>query len=168
MTRIEIIAQITAEISLLQRARDILAAPPTKEVPRGKAQKRVPLGKRKQSTIVAVPGASGSQQTVAPPSPKPEQEPQIQRLPPKRRVERRQLQRPGSSEKAALSGLVPFGPIAVSADEARKVQERSAPPPPPVENEIRSNSSTERSLGSLVQAFERSSGMSATGTPLSK
>ena len=167
MTRTEIIAQISAEISLLQRARDILAAPPTKEASRGKAKKRVPLGKSKQPAIVAAPVAGSSQgrETVVSPTPKPEEEPRVQRLPPKRRVERRQLQRPGSSEKAALSGLVPFGPIAVSADEARRVQERSAPPSTPVENEIRSNISTERSLGSLVQAFERSAGLSGTGTP---
>jgi len=165
MTRTEIIAQISAEISLLQRARDILAAPPTKEASRGKVKKRVPLGKSKQPAIVAAPAASGAQQAVVSPTPKPEEEPRVQRLPPKRRVERRQLQRPGSSEKAALSGLVPFGPIAVSADEARRVQERSAPPSTPVENEIRSNISSERSLGSLVQAFERSAGLSGTGTP---
>ncbi len=165
MTRTEIIAQISAEISLLQRARDILAAPPTKEASRGKVKKRVPPGKSKQPAIVAAPAARGAQQAVASPSPKPEEEPRVQRLPPKRRVERRQLQRPGSSEKAALSGLVPFGPIAVSADEARRVQERSAPPSTPVENEIRSNISSERSLGSLVQAFERSAGLSGTGTP---
>ena len=167
MTRLEIIAQINAEISLLQRARDILAAAPTKEASRGKAKKRVSLGKRKQPVIVAAPSANRSQGggAVASPSPQPKEEPRVQRLPPKRRIERRQLQRSGSSEKAALSGLVPVGPIAVSADEARKVQERSAPPPTPVENEIRSNISTERSLGSLVQAFERSAGLSGTGTP---
>jgi hypothetical protein len=162
MTRTEIIALINAEISLLQRARDILAAPPTKEASRAKAKNQVTLGKRKQPIIVAAPAASGAQQPVASPSPQPEEEPRIQRLPPKRRVERRQLQRSGSSEKAALSGLVPFGPIAVSADEARKVQERSVPPPPPVENEVPSNISAERSLGSLVQAFERRAGLSGT------
>ena len=168
MTRTEIIALINAEISLLQRARDILAAPPTKEASRAKAKNQVTLGKRKQPIIVAAPAASGAQQPVASPSPQPEEEPRIQRLPPKRRVERRQLQRSGSPEKVGkpLSGLVPFGPIAVSADEARKVQERSAPPPSaPVENEIRSTISSERSLGSLVQAFERRSGLSGTGTP---
>jgi hypothetical protein len=167
MTRTEIIAQINAEISLLQRARNILAAPPTKEASRGKAKKRVSLAKRKQPIIAAAPGASRSQsgEPVASTSPQPKEEPRIQRLPPKRRIERRQLQRSGSSEKAALSGFVPFGPIAVSADEARKVQERSAPQPAPVEKEIRSNISSERSLGSLVQAFERSAGLSGTGTP---
>jgi hypothetical protein len=162
MTRTEIIALITAEISLLQRARDILAAPLPKAA--AKAKNQVTVGKRKQPNTVAAPAASGAPQAVASPSPKAEEEPRIQRLPPRRRVERRQLQRTGRSEKAALSGLVPFGPIVVSADEARKVQERSAPPATPVE-EIRSNISTERSLGSLVQAFERSAGLSGTGTP---
>jgi hypothetical protein len=164
MTRTEIIALINAEISLLQRVRDVLAAPPAKEAARPKAKNQVTLGKKKQPIIVAAHGASGAQQAVVSPSPQP-QEPRIQRLPPKRRIERRQPQRSGSSEKAALSGLVPFGPIAVSADEARKVQERSVPPPAPIENEIRSNISSERSLGSLVQAFERSAGLSGTGTP---
>ena len=162
MTRTEIIALINAEISLLQRARDILASPLPKAA--AKAKNQVTLAKRKQPITVAAPAASGAPQAAASPSPKAE-EPRIQRLPPRRRVERRQLQRTGRSEKAALSGLVPFGPIAVSADEARKVQERSAPPATPVENEIRSNISTERSLGSLVQAFERSAGLSGTGTP---
>jgi len=165
MTRTEIIALINAEISLLQRARDILAAPLPKAASKAKAKNQVTLGKRKQPITLAAPAASGAPQAVATPSPKAEEEPRIQRLPPRRRVERRQLQRTGRSEKAALSGLVPFGPVAVSADEARKVQERSAPPATPVENEIRANISSERSLGSLVQAFERSAGLSGTGTP---
>jgi hypothetical protein len=163
MTRTEIIALINAEISLLQRARDILAAPLPKAA--AKAKNQVTLTKRKQPITVVAPAPSGAPQAAASPTPKAEEEPRIQRLPPRRRVERRQLQRTGRSEKAALSGLVPFGPIAVSADEARKVQERSAPPATPVENEIRSNISTERSLGSLVQAFERSAGLSGPGTP---
>jgi hypothetical protein len=171
MTRTQIIAQINAQIALLQRAREILAGAPVdaKKASRGKAKKRVSPGKKK--LIVAAPVESGSQveKTVASPSPKAEEEPQVHRVPPKRRVERRASQRNGSAEKvapAALSGLVPFGPVAVSANEARKVQERNVPPPPAIiEPEIRSNLSSERSLGSLVQAFERRAGLSGTGTP---
>jgi hypothetical protein len=82
-------------------------------------------------------------------------------------MERRQLQteKVGKSP-AALSGFVPAGPVAVSADEARKVQERSVPPPPtPIVEEIRSEIGSERSLGSLIQAFERRAGLSGIETP---
>ena len=70
--------------------------------------------------------ARGSGCAALPPPPK--EEPQVHRVPPKRRMERRHMQ----SEKqpkspAALSGLVPTGPVAVSANEARKVQERAVP-----------------------------------------
>jgi hypothetical protein len=69
---------------------------------------------------------------------------------------------------AALSGLVPAGPVAVSANEARKVQERSAPPPPtPLVDEIRAEIGSERSLGSLIQAFERRAGLNGMETPRS-
>ena len=97
----------------------------------------------------------------------PVKEPQVRVVPPRRRMERRQLQtdKVGKSP-AALSGLVPAGPVAVSADEARKVQERSAPPPPtPLVEEVRSEIGSERSLGSLIQAFERRSGLSGIETP---
>jgi hypothetical protein len=169
MTRTQILAQITAEIALLQRAREILAGVPavSKKVTRAKAKKRISPGKKKPATIVAAVSASVSPVTVAPPPPQPAEQPPVRRVPPKRRMERRQNHRPAGSEKlgklpAALSGFVPFGPVVVSADEARKVQERSAPPPSaPVENEILSNGS-ERSFGSLVQAFERRSGLSGT------
>jgi hypothetical protein len=67
---------------------------------------------------------------------------------------------------AALSGSVPTGPVAVSADEARKVQERAAlSPPPPIVAEPRPEIGTERSLGSLIQAFERRAGLSGLETP---
>ena len=67
---------------------------------------------------------------------------------------------------AALSGLVPAGPVAVSANEARKVQDRAvAAPPLPKVAELHAESNTERSLGSLIQAFERRSGMSGIEIP---
>jgi hypothetical protein len=77
-------------------------------------------------------------------------------------MERRQL----ATEKgpaAALSGSVPVGPVVVSANEARKVQERSAPhPPPAIEAAV---IGAERSLGSLIQAFERRAGLNGIETP---
>jgi hypothetical protein len=82
-------------------------------------------------------------------------------------MERRHLQteRAGKSG-AALSGLVPTGPVAVSADEARKVQERAVqPPPPPIASEPRPEIGGERSLGSLIQAFERRAGLSGLEIP---
>ena len=67
---------------------------------------------------------------------------------------------------AALSGSVPTGPVAVSAVEARKVQERAVPPPPPpIVSEPRPEIGSERSLGSLIQAFERRAGLSGLETP---
>ena len=84
-------------------------------------------------------------------------------------MERRSLQtdKIGKSP-AALSGLVPVGPVVVSANEARKLQERSvAPAPMPIPEEIRSEIGSERSLGSLIQAFERRAGLNGIETPRS-
>jgi hypothetical protein len=66
---------------------------------------------------------------------------------------------------AALSGMVPTGPVVVSANEARKQQERAVPSPtPPVVAEPRTEIGAERSLGSLIQAFERRAGLSGLET----
>jgi hypothetical protein len=172
MTRLEVIAQLDAEIDLLLRARDILAAPLTdfKTAPARQAKTKVSAKKPKQPPIAAAPAATRllSPVVVAPP-PQPTPEPLIRRVPPKRRMERRQLQteKVGKSP-AALSGLVPAGPVVVSADEARKLHERSAPPPPtPLVDEIRSEIGSERSLGSLIQAFERRAGLGGIETPRS-
>jgi hypothetical protein len=171
MTRTEIIAQLDAEINLLERARDILAAPLSnfKSVSTRTAKPRVSAKSRKQTAIPAAPAATPPQAraVVAPPPPPVAAEPQVRVVPPRRRMERRQLQsdKMGKSP-AALSGLVPAGPVVVSANEARKVQERSAPPPPtPLVDEIRSEIGSERSLGSLIQAFERRAGLSVIETP---
>jgi hypothetical protein len=173
MTRLEIIAQLDAEIVLLQRARDILSAPLTdfKNAPARQAKTKVSAKKRKQPSVAVAPAATRLQSpvVVTAPPPQPTPEPQIRRVPPKRRMERRQLQteKVGKSP-AALSGLVPAGPVVVSADEARKLQERSAPPPPtPLVDEIRSEIGSERSLGSLIQAFERRAGLGGIETPRS-
>jgi hypothetical protein len=82
-------------------------------------------------------------------------------------MERRHLQTDKTPKStAALSGMVPTGPVVVSANEARKVQERAAPPPPaPVVSEPRPETGAERSLGSLIQAFERRAGLSGLETP---
>jgi hypothetical protein len=172
MTRLEIIAQLDAEISLLQRARDILEAPLTdfKNAPARQAKTKVSAKKRKQPSIAVAPAATRLQSPVvvaAPPQPT--LEPQVRRVPPKRRMERRQLQTEKAGKSpAALSGFVPAGPVVVSADEARKLQERSAPPPPtPLVDEIRAEIGSERSLGSLIQAFERRAGLGGIETPRS-
>jgi hypothetical protein len=171
MTRTEIIAQLDAEIDLLLRARDILAAPLSdfKNVPARKAKTKVSAKKPKQPAVAAAPVATPPPARAAVPAP-PEaaKEPQVRVVPPRRRLERRQLQADKSKSPAALSGLVPAVPVAVSADEARKVQERSAPPAPtPLVDEVRSEIGSERSLGSLIQAFERRSGLSGLETPRS-
>src|ERR1700733_15960801 len=94
MTRPEIIAQLDAEIDLLLRARDILAAPISnfKNVSPRKAKTKVAGKNRKQPAIAAAPAATLGRAVVAPPPPPPAPEPQIRRVPPKRRMERRQLQ----------------------------------------------------------------------------
>jgi len=173
MTRLEIIAQLDAEIVLLQRARDILSAPLTdfKNAPARQAKTKVSAKKRKQPTKAVAPAATRLQSpvVVTAPPPQPTPEPQVRRVPPKRRMERRQLQTEKAGKSpAALSGFVPAGPIVVSADEARRLQERSAPPPPaPIVDEIRSEIGSERSLGSLIQAFERRAGLNGIETPRS-
>jgi hypothetical protein len=172
MTRTEIIAQLDAEIDLLLRARDILAAPLSdfKNVPTRKAKTKVSAKKPKQPATAAAPATTPPQaRAVVPAPPQPAKEPEVRIVPPRRRLERRQLQSDRIAKSpAALSGLVPAGPVVVSADEARKVQERSAPPAPtPLVEEVRSEIGSERSLGSLIQAFERRSGLSGIETPRS-
>jgi hypothetical protein len=79
-------------------------------------------------------------------------------------MERRHLEKPGKSV-AALSGSVPMGPVVVSANEARKMQERAVTAaPPPAVTELRPEIESERSLGSLIQAFERRAGLSGLET----
>jgi hypothetical protein len=175
-TRNEIIAQIDNEISRLERARDFLAAALAGSNHDAKAasaialarraKKRAPTQSRPRAAITAAPAAIVAP-PPPPPLPQPREEPQIRRVPPKRRMERRHLQteKPGKSG-AALSGLVPSGPVVVSADEARRLQERSVQPPPtPVVAEPRPEIGAERSLGSLIQAFERRAGLSGLETP---
>ncbi len=173
MTRTDIIAQLDAEIDLLIRARDILEAPLSnfKSVSTPKAKTKVTAKNRKQPVIAAAPAATPveTRAVAAPPPPPPAAEPQVRVVPPRRRMERRQLQTDKNGKSpAALSGFVPAGPVAVSANEARKVQERSAAPAPtPIAEEIRSEIGSERSLGSLIQAFERRAGLNGMETPRS-
>jgi hypothetical protein len=84
-------------------------------------------------------------------------------------MERRSLQSDKLSKSpAALSSFVPVGPVVVSATEARKVQERNVPPAPmPVVEEIHAEIGAERTLGSLIQAFERRAGLNGLETPRS-
>ena len=171
MTRTEIIAQLDAELNRLERARDFLAAAlaDSKISLTRKVETKLPGKSRKQPPKVASPAASGPQgrTLVAAPALEPSPEPKVQRVPPRRRMERRQLQTDKAAKSpAALSGLVPTGPVAVSANEARKVQERAVPAPPmPVVTELRSEIGAERTLGSLIQAFERRAGLNGVEIP---
>jgi hypothetical protein len=178
-TRTEIIAQIDLVLSRLERARDFLAvslagskrssqtasaiASLKKIKLKTPAPAPAPARKRKQPEVAAAPVAVAA----ALPPPLAKEEPQIKRVPPKRRMERRHLQTEKAAKSgAALSGLVPSGPVAVSANEARKVQERAVPAPTPtVVPEPRTEVGAERSLASLIQAFERRSGLSGLETP---
>jgi Mrp family chromosome partitioning ATPase len=177
-TRTEIIAQLDDEITRLERARDFLVAAlasapnqlkktATAIASVRKVKTAVPTQTRKPPAKAMAPVAAElqSQAAVAAPPPQPKEEPQIKRVPPRRRMERRHMEKPGKSV-AALSGSVPTGPVAVSANEARKMQERAVPPPPPpVVTELRPEIGSERSLGSLIQAFERRAGLSGLETP---
>jgi hypothetical protein len=179
-TRTEIIAQIDLVLSRLERARDFLAvslagskrssqtasaiASLKKIKLKTTATAPAPARKRKQLEVAAAPVVVAA---PLPPPPSAKEEPQIKRVPPKRRMERRHLQTEKAAKSgAALSGLVPSGPVAVSANEARKVQERAVPAPTPtVVPEPRTEIGAERSLGSLIQAFERRTGLSGLETP---
>ena len=177
-TRIEIIAQLDDEITRLERARDFLAAASasaphvlkktaTAIASARKVKTPVRAQKRNPSAKASTPAPAElqSQVVVAPPPAQPKEEPQVRRVPPRRRMERRHLEKPGKSA-AALSGSVPTGPVAVSANEARKMQVKAEPPPPPpVVSELRPEIGSERSLGSLIQAFERRAGLSGLETP---
>jgi hypothetical protein len=174
-TRTEIIAQIDVVLSRLERARDFLAtslagskkdsqtASAIASLKKIKLKPPTPVRKRKQPDVATAPVAAAA---PLPPPPAVKEEPQIKRVPPKRRMERRHLQPEKASKSgAALSGLVPSGPVAVSANEARKMQERAAPAPTPtVVAEPRKEIGAERSLGSLIQAFERRAGLSGLET----
>ena len=178
-TRTEIIAQIDVVLSRLERARDFLAvslagskrssqtasAIASLKKIKLKTPAPAPVRKRQQPEVAAAPVAVAA--PVPPPPPPVKEEPQIKRVPPKRRMERRHLQTEKVAKSgAALSGLVPSGPVAVSANEARKVQERAVPAPTPtVVPEPRTEIGAERSLGSLIQAFERRTGLSGLETP---
>lgn len=174
-TRTEIIAQIDIQISRLERARDFLtaaragskkdkqAASAIASLKRLKAKAPVPRKPRKPAAAAAPVAVTAP---APPPPPQPKEEPQIKRVPPKRRMERRHQADKAPKSGAALSGQVPTGPVAVSANEARKVQERAVPAPmPPVVAEPRTEVGAERSLASLIQAFERKAGLSGLETP---
>ncbi len=174
MTRTEIIAQLDAELGRLERARDYLtsALAQSKNILLAKVEIKLPARRRKQPAVTAAAVSAPAAKAVVaappgPPSPPASVEPQVHRVPPRRRMERRQLQTDKSAKStAALSGLVPTGPVAVSANEARKMQERAVPAPVmPMVTELRSEIGAERSLGSLIQAFERRAGLNGVEIP---
>jgi hypothetical protein len=208
-TRKEVIAQIDAELSRLERVRDLLVAA-LKDSRNGsrfvlplkvKAQAKAPVKKRKRVAVESTSAKSAaSPKTVVPakssaptksaasaksptltknkaktlnkvavappPAPPVKVEPEIKRIPPRRRMERRHVQTDKLGKSAAaLSGAVPAGPVAVSADEARKMQERASQAvASPVIAEVRPENPGERTLGSLIQAFERRSGLNGLET----
>jgi hypothetical protein len=156
-----------------------------KTAPRPPSARKTAAAKKRtqpktQLTIPFLSETPSPEIAAASTAPAPEKEttqpiPQVKVLPPKRRFERRPSQRRAASEKtgkhgAALAGAVPSGPVVVSADEARKAQERNANAPStetpvPASVEAPPSASSERSLGSLIQAFERSNRLNRLGTP---
>ena len=171
MTRTEIIAQLDAELGRLEHARDYLtvALKGSRSRLLSKVNLELPRKMRRQASSASLPVIIVPQASVPLPAAvlAPATEPQVHRVPPRRRVERRpaQADKPGKSA-AALSGMVPAGPVAVSANEARKIQERAvAPPAAPSFSELRSEIGSERTLGSLIQAFERRAGVNGAEIP---
>jgi hypothetical protein len=173
-TRKEIIAQIDDELVRLERVRDLLIAA-LKDARNGsslvlsrKLKVKVTEKKRKQPAkiVSAVTTKVKARVVVAPQPPAVKEEPEIKRLPPRRRVERRQAPSEKLGKSAvALSGSVPAGPVVVSANEARKIQERGVQAvPPQAVAEVRAENPGERTLGSLIQAFERRSGLNGLET----
>jgi hypothetical protein len=185
-TRKQIIAQLDSEIARLEKVRDLLMAAmkdarkgskavlplklkvqaPEKN-PDKKRKQKAPVASRATSKVTPQAAAPKVVATVEVPPPPVNPEPEIKRLPPRRRMERRHAQSDKHGKSAAaLSGAVPQGPVAVSATEARKMQERAATPAPPTPpaTELRPENPGERSLGSLIQAFERRAGLSGLET----
>ena len=175
-TRTEIIAQLDDEITRLERARDFLAAAlasapndlkTASAIASARVKIKLPRKAASSRPAAAVPAAAESPSRV------------VVAAPPAQPKRSRKYSvflldagwngatwRSLASPVAALSGSVPTGPVAVSADEARKLQERAVqPPPPPVVAELRTEIGSERSLGSLIQAFERRAGLSGLETP---
>src|ERR1700761_9385686 len=151
MTREEIISQLEIEINLLLRARDILATPLADFVkvsprkPKTKVAEVDKVGVEPPTLVVAVAPVELPAPVL---SPAPAQPHLVKRVPARRRMERRRAPDKQARSSAALSGHVPAGPVAVSAVEARKVQDRPiVVAPPPAAVELRPEASNERSLG---------------------
>lgn len=186
----EIIVEIDAEIARLESAREILIASPS--ISSGAWQVATKKGSSSESRNSgtdsevkgssskdskarslplrsAAPGTTGMENSIAAArSAEIDEGPQVRVLAPKRRRERtprrnRAGSGPDAKPQAALSGATPSGPVAVSADEARKAQERSAAAPSP-QPETSSRLGSERTLGSLVQAYEHNARLSGMGS----
>ncbi len=141
----EIISFLDAEIDRLQRARDLLA---------GSSFIQKKGAKRTVSVLRKTAKASNPE---VPPSAQSDPAPvQIQRVPYKNRERIRRLGRPSkpSITSTALSSHVPQGPVVVSADEARKAEERAAEPLRDIRlTPAAKDQGSGRSLGSLIRAL---------------
>jgi hypothetical protein len=149
----EILAWLNEEIDRLHQARDLLAGKPAGS--RGR-QKRTVSARKAAPALKKAAKVRGPELPV-PVYPTKAAEPTktTQR---KARAPVHRVARPRKTgiTSGALSGPVPAGPVAVSAHEARKAQERAAGPQPEVlPTEDVGGAGEERSLGSLIRAFVR-------------
>jgi hypothetical protein len=158
----EILTWLDDEIERLQLARNLLVGEPVRSTkrPKRRALPRKVTQSLKKAAKVREPESPA-------PVPATKVAESIERVHRKRRVIAQRAVRPAkkSVTPTALSGQVPAGPVAVSADEAQKARARAAgsqilalsaePPNGGVE---------ERSLGSLIRSLERREGLGGRGT----
>jgi outer membrane biosynthesis protein TonB len=158
----EILAWLDDEIERLRRARNLLAGKPALSTRRPKrtAPARKVTRPLKKAAKVREP------EPPAPAPPTKVAEP-IERKQRKRRVIAQRAARPSKRNipSTALSGQVPAGPVAVSADEAQKARARAAGPQiVALSAESPNGAVEERSLGSLIRSLERREGLGGRGT----
>jgi hypothetical protein len=143
----EIIAYLDAEISRLQRARDVLSGFRALETKPSRRKASAPKKKAGTAKLKAPASAKVEQAQV-----------QIQRVPFKGKTKSRRIARASKTEQVAptaLSSHVPSGPVVVSREEVRKVRDREvalAQTAPQLPQAVE-NPGSGRSLGSLIRAM---------------
>lgn len=150
----EILKSLDEKIKRLQQARDLLAG-----------MSRSSRGPRKKTRAARKPTTALEPQAAAS-TPPVRSVVQVQRLPYRNKTRPQRVRRPplSSLTSTALTGYVPSGPIAISADEARKARQR--------EGEVKhspvfapdGDRGSERSLSSLVRAMMSREAAAGGGT----
>ena len=158
----EILTWLDDEIERLQLARNLLVGEPVRSTkrPMRKALPRKVTQSLKKAAKVREPESPA-------PAPAMKVAEPIERVQRKRRVIVQRAVRPAKKNvtSTALSGQVPAGPVAVSADEAQKARARGAGSQiVALPAESPNGAVEERSLGSLIRSLERREGLGGRGT----